>query len=95
MYLSAPTDNVLNTYDGPQRVKEAAQVSLTELTQREKQQVNLEERRKHAGAKAKKLQKSVANVSEGRATRLEDTLAKSRKGYTLERRGLAYDQRKR
>ena len=33
-----------------------------EMTAKEKEQVNLEERRKHAKTKAKKLQKTLANV---------------------------------
>ena len=45
-----------------QEVKQAAAAAMQELATYEKQQVNLEERRKHATSKAKKLKKSVQEV---------------------------------
>ena len=46
-----------------QEVKKFAQDAAKDLSKAEKDQVNLEERRKHANTKAKKLQKSVTTVS--------------------------------
>ena len=43
-------------------VKQAAAAAMQELATYEKQQVNLEERRKHVTSKAKKLKKSVQEV---------------------------------
>lgn len=45
-----------------QEVKSAAAAALKELALNEKQQVSLEEKRKHAKTKLKKLQKTVADV---------------------------------
>ena len=47
----------------PQEVKEAAAEALKDLTFHEKKQVGLEERRKHANTKVKKLKKSLQDVS--------------------------------
>lgn len=44
-------------------MQKAAAVALKELTANEKKQVGLEERRKHAKSKAKKLEKSLKDVS--------------------------------
>jgi structural maintenance of chromosome 4 len=46
-----------------QEVKSAAEEAAKDQTAREKQSVGLEERRKHASAKAKKLKKVLADVS--------------------------------
>ena len=45
-----------------QEVQRAAAAAMKELTANEKKQVGLEERRKHAKAKAKKLEKSLKDV---------------------------------
>jgi structural maintenance of chromosome 4 len=47
----------------PQEVKAAAEEAAKDKAAREKQSVGLEERRKHASAKAKKLKKALADVS--------------------------------
>jgi len=44
-------------------VKAAAEEAAKDNAAREKQSVSLEERRKHASAKAKKLKKALADVS--------------------------------
>ena len=46
-----------------QEVQRAAGEALKDLTSNEKKQVTLEERRKHAKTKAKKLEKSLKEVS--------------------------------
>ena len=45
-----------------QEVKSAAAEAVKELAVHEKQRVGLEERRKHANGKAKKLKKSIQEV---------------------------------
>ena len=45
-----------------QEVKAAATEALKEMAVYEKQEVGLEEKRKHANSKAKKLKKSVQDV---------------------------------
>jgi structural maintenance of chromosome 4 len=45
-----------------QEVKAAAAEALKEMTAYEKQEVGLEEKRKHANSKAKKLKKSLQDV---------------------------------
>ena len=47
----------------PQEVKTAAAEAVKDLSAQEKKQVGLEERRKHANSKAKKLKKSLQDVS--------------------------------
>ena len=51
-----------------EEVKSAAIEANKELAVHEKQQVNLEERKKHANSKGKKLKKSMQEVCENRAT---------------------------
>lgn len=46
-----------------QEVKAAAAEALKEMAAYEKQEVGLEEKRKHANSKAKKLKKSLHDVS--------------------------------
>jgi hypothetical protein len=46
-----------------QEVKAAAEEAAKDNAAHEKQSVSLEERRKHASAKAKKLKKALADVS--------------------------------
>ena len=53
------------------------------MTDKEKAQVNLEERRKHAKTKSKKLQKSITEVSG--LFSLRYVLANAAVGYTRQR----------
>ena len=46
-----------------QEVQAAAKEAVKDLAANEKQEVGLQERRKHAGSKAKKLKKSLQDVS--------------------------------
>ena len=46
-----------------QDIQRAAEAALKDLTAHEKKQVSMEERKKHAKTKAKKLEKSLKDVS--------------------------------
>ena len=46
-----------------QEVRTAAEAALKELAGKEKEEVGLQERKKHATTKAKKLKKSLTDVS--------------------------------
>ena len=45
-----------------QEIKDAANEAIKDLAKHEKQQIGLEERKKHASGKTKKLKKSIQDV---------------------------------
>lgn len=65
----------------------AAAAALQDLTAREKEQVGLEERRKHAKTRTKKSEKSLADVST--VLNFVRSVTHRASGHQSERRGFA------